>query len=229
MDPRAAGARIARHGALARVLHALNATIVLLLLFSGLALGDRLPEAWVDALGGHEAFSDLHEWLGLAFVVASALLIGALSRHSAALVRRLAEWRRGDLGWPLAFARHLLRSQRTDAPRHSGYFDPLERLVLIIVLATLVLAGLSGVYLYWSPDAPRWAFVVFIRSHIYAGWVLLGALGLHIFAGLGVLPTHRGILGVMFGDGSLPQATARRLWPGWTERKLGETRAEPVD
>ncbi|WP_306582420.1 hypothetical protein [Dokdonella sp.] len=86
-------------------------------------------------------------------------------------------------------------------------------------------------YLYVTPDWPRRMFIVAIRTHIYAAWALIVALAIHVAARLGLLPTHGGILRGMFGDGTLPLATARRLWPEWTRRTLARAAREapPTD
>ncbi|MCZ2104613.1 MAG: hypothetical protein LC137_09550 [Burkholderiales bacterium] len=74
--------------------------------------------------------------------------------------------------------------------------------------------------LYFAPAHWRWVFVVAVRAHALAGGVLMLALLVHAIAGLGVLPTHRGVARSMFGDGTVPLATARRLWPGWTTSRV---------
>lgn len=216
----AAPARIRRHGLRTRILHGLNAAALLTLLVTGLAIGERLPDAVVEALGGHEALNDVHQWLGLAFAAAAALLTLLLARPALRLLRELGRMHLRHLAWALAFLRHSLSPARHAPPAHDGDLDPVERPVLAVLLLTTVLVAASGIYLYFLPPGPRWVFLVIIRMHIWGAWLLLAALALHVFAGLGVLPTHRGIARAMFGDGTLPLATARRLWPGWTRRQL---------
>lgn len=213
------GARIRRHGLRARLLHGLNAAAILVLLGTGLAIGDRFPEALVDLAGGHEALNDVHQWLGLAFAAAVLLAILVLARPAWRLLRELGRIRLRHLAWAVAFLRHLLRPSRHPAPAHEGDLDPAERLVLLVLVVASVLACLTGIWIYFSPAAPRWVFILMIRTHIWSAWVILGALAVHVLAGLGILPTHRGILRTMFGDGTLPTRTALRLWPAWTRRE----------
>lgn len=207
--------RVQRHGLRARCLHGANAVVLPVLLATGLALGDWLPVSWVDVIGGHDAVDAVHRVLGLVFVGIAALSSAVLWRGTAWLVRELTRFRAGDGRWPLAWLRHALAPGRCAAPFHAGCFDPLERLVLTVLLAATVVVGTSGVYLYFLPPAPSWVFLVAIRAHVYAAWLLIAMLAVHVVAGLGVLPTHRGLARAMFGDGSVPVATARRLWPGW--------------
>jgi hypothetical protein len=93
-------------------------------------------------------------------------------------------------------------------------------LVLSTLLCATTLVGTSGIYLFFLPNGPRWAFLLIIRTHIYGSWTMVAALFLHVFAGLGILRTHRGLLRTMFGDGTPPVRTARTLWPAWTNATL---------
>ncbi|HET8765020.1 MAG TPA: cytochrome b/b6 domain-containing protein, partial [Rhodanobacter sp.] len=172
--------RVQRHGWRARCLHGANAVVLLVLLATGLALGDWLPGGWVAAVGGHDAVDAVHRLLGLAFVGVAVLLSIVLWRGTAWLVRELTRFRAGDGRWPLAYFRHALAPGRRAAPFHAGWFDPLERLVLTVLLAATVVAGVSGVYLYWLPAAPAWVFLVAIRAHVYVAWLLIAMLAVHV-------------------------------------------------
>lgn len=211
-------ARVLRHGLRTRVLHALNALALLVLLASGLALGDWLPASIVAVVGGHDAIDGVHRWLGLAFVGAAILACTWWRAPARWLARQLTCWHRREWRWPLDYLRHALAPARRHAPFHNGYFDPLERLVLSLLLLAVIVAGVTGVYLYWLPPAPLWVFLVMIRAHVGAAWAAIALLCIHIIAGLGVLPSHCGIARAMFGDGTVPETTARRLWPGWVAK-----------
>lgn len=221
--------RLPRHGLRARVLHALNALALLVLLASGLALGDWLPAPLVNAVGGHEAIDGVHQNLGLAFVGAAILASLCFWKSTGWLLRELTRRRRGELRWVWDYLRHLLAPRHHAAPDHAGYFDPLERHVLALLLLAVVITGMSGVYLWWLPPAPTWLFIVMIRAHVAAAWGTLALLAVHVTAGLGVLPSHRGIARSMFGDGSVPLATARRLWPAWAARAASTPAQDPAD
>ncbi len=218
--------RLRRHDATSRVLHALDALLVLALLVSGAALGEWLAPALVARLGGHEAINAAHQWLGLAYVSAILVLGIVLRRRLAGLIRHLHHWQWRELRWPVAFLAHLLAPGTHRAPFHAGHFDPLERLVLAVLCLALAVVAASGLYLYWLPDAPRWVFIVAIRAHMYAASTLLVALSLHVLAGLGILPTHRGIARAMFGDGRVSETMARTLWPAWAEHAARARRCD---
>lgn len=217
------GSRVRRHGLTARLAHGLNALAIVVLLVTGLALGDWFAPRAVALLGGHVAINGAHQYLGLAVVAALLLVACAWPRRTARLIAALRPLRRGDAGWLVSFARFWWRPTRYVAPFHDGRFDPAERVVLSLLIVALAVDGVSGVYLYVLPNWGRVAFVWAIRSHVIAAWVLLVLVGVHATVGLGVLATHRGITRAMFGDGTVSVSLARGLWPGWAARQA------PVD
>ncbi|MBS0211715.1 MAG: cytochrome b/b6 domain-containing protein [Proteobacteria bacterium] len=219
-------ARVHRHSLRARLLHGLNALVMLVLLFSGLALADALPSPLVNGVGGHDAIDRVHRGLGLAFAGMAAMACAWWWRSAWWLARELTRWRSGEWSWPAAYLRHAFAPARRPVPFHAGHFDPLERLVLSLLLLAATVAAVSGVYLYLLPPAPLWVFLIAIRAHVIAAWGVLALLAIHAVAGSGLLPSHRGIASSMFGDGRLPLDTARRLWPGWTERAMRAERDE---
>ncbi|MEB2347384.1 MAG: cytochrome b/b6 domain-containing protein [Comamonadaceae bacterium] len=214
-----APARVLRHTLAARLLHGAAVLAVALLLPTGLALGEMLPPGWVARLGGHAAASVGHDLLGLGFVGLAALVLVVGHRGAGMLLRELGQVRRADVVWLGAFLRDGA-GRRPPRAWHAARLDPLQRWVIAVVLAALAALAVSGVVLYFAPAHWRWVFVVAVRAHALAGCVLMLALLVHAIAGLGVLPTHRGVARSMFGDGTVPLATARRLWPGWTTSRV---------
>jgi hypothetical protein len=71
-----------------------------------------------------------------------------------------------------------------------------------------------------TPTNIRLLFAWAVRIHLAAAWVFIGAVGVHVVAGTGLLPTHRGVARAMFGDGRVQTELVCRLWPGWTARRL---------
>ncbi|WP_417276769.1 cytochrome b/b6 domain-containing protein [Castellaniella sp.] len=212
--------RIQRHGSAVRVAHGVNAVVVIALIATGLALGDQLPAALVATLGGHALVNEIHRLGGVTFATILLLAIGLFHSSTRSLIRDLVYFRRGERRWPQAFLKCILSPAHRRTAFHNGRFDPAQRLILLLLACSTALITATGVYLYILPAAPQWVFLVAIRIHIYGAWVAIIALCLHAFAGLGVLHTHRGLLGAMFGDGTVPMQTARTLWPDWTQKKL---------
>ncbi len=203
---------IRRHGPLAIRLHWIVATPVLVLLVSGLALGGMLPDWLVAATGGHGLVGALHRGGGLAFCGAAAALAVSVHRRALGLLR-------GLLGASRPGASVSIRETATcfgqDGARR---FNLPQRLVLLALACAVVCAGASGVCLYFSSALPLRVFVVVIRTHVYSAWVALVLTFVHTIAGIGVLPSHRGVLGAMLPGGAVPVETARRLWPDWARR-----------
>ncbi|MGB7422143.1 MAG: cytochrome b/b6 domain-containing protein [Comamonas sp.] len=224
----AAPSRVLRHTLAARLGHGAAAFSVALLLLTGYALAEALPRRVAGWLGGHAAVSGVHDAWGLGFAVVAMVLLATRWRASRRWLGRLCRVRRQDVIWLREFLRDFSGAREPGA-WHAGRLDPLQRWVLALVLAMLSVVTSSGICLYLAPPEWRWVFVVAVRAHIYANEVLLAALAVHVLAGLGILPTHRGIWRSMFGDGAVPLATARRLWPGWTAGQRGSPRDEGED
>lgn len=211
-----------RHGLGTRILHAADAVVVIVLLVTGIALGGLLPDSAVAWLGGHERMNSVHQVLGVALAVALVLLAIGLPRRVVRLLRDTTRFRSGDGRWVPRFLQHLALPRRHAVPFHDGRFDPAQRLVFAGILVTLAVALATGLYLYfWTPAWPlgQMSLGYAIRVHIVAAWLLILCLCLHITAGLGVLPTHRGLARAMFGNGKVPDGLARTLWPGWAKRQ----------
>lgn len=220
--------RVLRHTLAARLGHGAAAFSVALLLLTGYALTEVLPPRVTGWLGGHAVVSDVHDVWGLGFAAAAVVLLATRWRASRWWLGCLCRVKRQDFIWLRDFLRDLSGAHEPRA-WHAGRLDPLQRWVLALVLAMLFVVTVSGLCLYIAPPEWRWVFVVAVRAHIYANEVLLVALALHVLAGLGILPTHRGIWQSMFGGGAVPLATAQRLWPAWTAEQSGVPRDEGAD
>ncbi|TAN31196.1 MAG: hypothetical protein EPN31_00105 [Castellaniella sp.] len=219
--------RIQRHNHTVRLAHGVNAIAAITLIATGLALGDQIPAVLVAAVGGHAAVNGVHRLGGLAFVIALLWAIGIFRSPTLGLVRDIVHFRPDEWRWLRSFLTCILSRGRQPAAFHTGRFDPAQRLVLIVLLCATASVGASGLYLYILPDAPRWMFLLVIRTHVYGAWMMIAALCLHAFAGLGILRTHKGLLSAMFGDGTVPIQTARTLWPAWTRKKLHAPQRNP--
>jgi cytochrome b subunit of formate dehydrogenase len=201
-----------------RLIHAGVYVLTLLLLFTGLWLlagREGQPSPLAFALGG--ADSTVHTVLGWA--LAALALLGLLlgGRGVALFVRETLRYDRGDLRWLVRWPQAVFSGRFA---RHEGHFDPGQRVANVLIVAGLgVLLG-SGVGLAVVHGGP--AFVWFHRVHTWATYVLLPVLAGHVLIALGLLPGYRGVWRAMHLGGRVSVETARRVWPGWTERVLGE-------
>ena len=64
--------------------------------------------------------------------------------------------------------------------------------------------------------------------HTWATFIVTPLLAGHVLIALGVLPGYRGVWRSMHLGGRVPEATARRIWPGWTERAFEGTPSHPT-
>ncbi|TAN05740.1 MAG: cytochrome b/b6 domain-containing protein [Rhodanobacteraceae bacterium] len=223
-------ATLPRHGRGVRMLHGINALVVLILLVTGLALGGLLPGRAVALLGGHLGTDAAHRLLGLAFAVALVVLVATLPRRAGRLLRDVVRFRHGDWRWPLRFLAFYGARRGGRAPFHDGRFDPAQRIVFMGLVLAVAAVAASGVYLYfWTPAFPlgQASLAFAIRVHVAAAWLLIACLCLHVIAGSGLPWTHRGLVAAMFGNGRVPAVLAHTLWPGWASRMVADTRQRP--
>lgn len=215
------GSTILRHAGGMRLAHLAWAIVSGWLVVSGLGLHEVLP-AWAShLLGGHVVLVTWHGRIGnllaLALLPAAFLVRNRLRRFLGAIMR----FQRTDAAWPLALLRSLRHPRRQPVlPWHAGRFDPAQRLVFLILVGAFAVLVTTGFAFAFIPTNIRLLFAWTVRIHLAAAWVFIAAAGVHIVAGTGLLPTHRGVTRAMFGDGRVRLSLARRLWPGWTARRL---------
>lgn len=219
---------LCRHARVTRALHLVNAVVVIVLLVTGLALGDVLPEASAAWLGGHVRINATHQVLGVAFAAALVALVVVLPRGVRRLLRDASHFRRTDWLWPARFLAFMLAPRGRGAPFHDGRFDPAQRAVFVGIILSVFVVSASGVYLYvWTPAFPlgQLSLAYAIRLHIAAAWLLIACLCLHIVAGIGLPWTHRGLAAAMFGNGRVSASLAQTLWPRWAAHAAAEREA----
>lgn len=220
---------IRRHSGGVRLAHVTLAVAVGWLILSGLGIHENLPAWAIHTLGGHVLLVTSHRWLG--YVLAAALLLALIFlRHR---VRRflgaIVSFHRADAAWLPGLLRSFVHVRDGRLPWHAGRFDPLQRLAFLILIGSLVLLIGTGIAVNFIPaSSARMAFVWTLRTHLTTAWVFITVVGVHVFAGLGILPTHRGVIRAMFGDGRVTLKLSRRLWPGWTQRQLESNESDSL-
>lgn len=214
-----------RHGGATRLAHVVLALVVGVLIVGGLGVAERLPDELISLFGGHTRLATVHRNTGLA--VGFALLVLALVAPGRliGLLADVLQPHRGRVRWLCAFLRYSLHRRRS-SPWHDGRFDPLQRLVFLVLGGSLLVLVVSGGVIYASPPQARLLLAWAIRLHGAAAVALIGAVCLHVFSGSGLLPSHRGVARAMLGDGRVSLVVARRLWPGWTRRATDRDRDE---
>jgi formate dehydrogenase subunit gamma len=158
----------------------------------------------------------LHVWFGWALLLVAVLPLPYALRGLATFVRETVRIDPGDCAWlvrwPIAIATGRF-------PRHEGHFDPGQRLANIAIVALLAALIVTGVALVFVKVGPAFAFLAAL--HRLATLAFTIVIAGHVIVALGVLPGYRGVWRSMHLGGRLRLDTARRLWPGWTDREVG--------
>jgi cytochrome b subunit of formate dehydrogenase len=200
---------------------------VIALVFSGLGLAGLMPDPVTSLLGGHVWFDTMHRLFGLIFSAALMLVSLLVPARTRGLLSDVSGFRRSEVRWPLAFLRFSFHPRQSRPPHHDGRFDPVQRVVFLGLGGSLILLVGSGIVLYFASPYARLILVWAVRVHVFATVVLIVCVCIHILAGSGLLPTHRGVARSMFGNGRVRLSLARRLWPGWARRQATDSNFAP--
>ena len=213
---------VLRHSGGVRLAHLLLAVTIGWLILSGLGIHEILSARLVHMLGGHVLLVGSHRWLGYALAAALLLTLIFLWQRVREFLSAILSLHRSDAAWLPGLVHSLVRPRRNTLPWHDGRFDPAQRLVFVVLIGSLALLVVTGVAINFIPLSLRMVFAWTLRTHLASAWVFIATVSVHIFAGLGVLPTHRGVTRAMFGDGRIKTELGLRLWPGWTARNLAD-------
>ncbi|MEO7066753.1 MAG: cytochrome b/b6 domain-containing protein [Rhodanobacter sp.] len=217
-----------RHAGGVRLAHLALAAAIGWFILSGLGIHESLSARVIHVLGGHVVLVASHRWLGYALGAALLLALIFLRHRVHAFLSAIWRFQRSDVAWLPRLLRSLLRPRTETLSWHDGRFDPIQRLVFLILVCSLTLLVVTGVAInFIHASSARVLFVWTLRTHLATAWVFMAAVSVHIFAGIGVLPTHRGVTRAMFGDGRIKIDLSHRLWPGWTQRQLAATELDP--
>jgi cytochrome b subunit of formate dehydrogenase len=208
---------IERYRRSTRRYHTAVYTTTLLLLATGwwlLAGREGTPSPLAQITGVPDV--QLHVWFGWVLLLVVVLPLPFALRGLATFVRETVRVDPGDrawlVRWPIAIATGRF-------PRHEGHFDPGQRLANIAIVALLAALIVTGVALVFVKVGPAFAFLAAV--HRLATIAFTVVIGGHVIVALGVLPGYRGVWRSMHLGGRLRLDTARRLWPGWTDREVG--------
>ncbi len=209
---------LTRHSRRTRWYHATVYLITLPLGFTGWWIltgeeGRPSPLARIVDIGD----ARLHVWLGRALAVIAVLPLLAGRRAIATFLKETFRADRGDAGW---FARWPAGILTGRFARHEGDVDPGQRVANIAIVGGLLVLTASGIGLTLVHGGSLFARLDAI--HRWATYLVTAAVAGHVIVAFGVLPGYRGVWRSMHLGGRLREDTARRIWPGWTERAVAE-------
>lgn len=156
----------------------------------------------------------LHVWSGWALLIVGVLPLPFAVRGLAMFVRETVRFDRGDTAWLRRWPIGVFTGRFM---RHEGHFDPGQRLANVAIVALLAVLIATGIALVFIKVGPAFAFLATVHRLATIAFTIV--IGGHVVVALGVLPGYRGVWRSMHFGGRLRQDTARRLWPGWTERE----------
>jgi cytochrome b subunit of formate dehydrogenase len=159
----------------------------------------------------------LHTYAGWILTGLAALAVTVGARAARTFVVESVRVDKGDLRW---FIRWPAAAVTGRFSHHRGHFDPGQRVanvVLVTLLAALVASGVGLTLVVGGPG-----FVWLQRVHRWATYLITPVLAGHILIAAGLLPGYRGVARAMHLGGRLRVETARRVWPGWLDRRLAE-------
>jgi cytochrome b subunit of formate dehydrogenase len=209
----------------ARRFHTAVYTLTLLLLASGWwLLGGRegQPTPIARLTGVPDVV--LHVWLGWALLAIAILPLAFAMRGVIGFVRETLRYDRGDVGWLLRWPVGVFTGR---FGRHEGHFDPGQRLANVAIVGMLVILIITGVGLVFVHVGPF--FAILAQLHRLATIAFTIVIVGHIVIALGILPGYRGVWRSMHLGGRVPVDAARRVWPGWTERRIAVDRPAVTD
>jgi len=215
---------IERYRRSARRFHTAVYVLTLLLLASGgwLLTGREGNPSPIARLTGIPD-TQLHVWLGWALLIVALLPLAFAVRGVVGFVRETVRYDRGDVGWLLRWPVGVFTGRFR---RHEGHFDPGQRLANIAIVGLLAVLIGSGVGLVFVHVGP--AFAVLATVHRLSTFAFTIVIAGHILIAIGILPGYRGVWRSMHLGGRLRLDTARRVWPGWTERHIHDAVAADV-
>jgi formate dehydrogenase subunit gamma len=163
----------------------------------------------------------LHEYAGWGLALAAAIGIVVGIRGAVTFVGDSFRYERGDGRWLLRWPGASFTGR---FGHHAGHFDPGQRIANVVLAGSLLSLTVSGLGLMSVSGGP--AFVWFLRVHKYSTYVTTVFIAGHVLVASGLLPGYRGVWrGMHWRGGGVPETTARRLWPEWTERTLSSEAA----
>lgn len=212
---------LTRHPRRVRWLHAAVYLITIPLLWTGwwLLSGEEGSPSFL-ARAFHVADIRVHVWAGRVLALLAIVTITVGARGSRTFVRETLRRDHGDGRWWIRWPAGVLTGRFA---RHEGTFDPGQRVANAVVAVGLIVLTTTGIALTMLHGGPLFAWLA--KVHLWTAVIVTPVILGHVLVGIGVLPGYRGVWRSMHLGGRVPEGTARRVWPGWTERALSDARS----
>jgi formate dehydrogenase subunit gamma len=205
-----------------RLFHTAAYLVTLPLLLTGwwLLLGGEGHPSLLSRASG-VADTRLHVWLGRALAILALVPVAVGWKGIVTFVRESLRRDPGDGRWWVRWPAGSLTGRFA---RHEGYFDPGQRVANVAIVGGLLVLTATGIAMTMLHGGAVFAWLNTV--HRMATFVVTPFIAAHLLVAFGVLPGYRGVWRSMHLGGRVPEKTARRIWPAWTERSLERTRSE---
>jgi formate dehydrogenase subunit gamma len=203
-----------RFDAVERAVHWVNATLMLVLIFTGAAL---YLQPLGELVGRRALVENIHVWCGVALPV--PLLIAVAGRWGDQLrgdLRRFNRWTRSDRLWLRALFRERADRRALHRQLDTGKFNAGQKLNAAWTAgASLVMLGTGVIMRWYHPWPLSWRTgATFVHD-----WVAL-AIGVIVIGHIVMAVSDGDALRSMF-SGRIPRSWAKRHAPGWVAERDG--------
>jgi len=210
--------RVKRWPLAARVVHWNNLIMVLILIFTGVALYVPGANVLASLIGGFFITRTLHRSAAVLFILVPLAAIVAMPGGFMRFQREVYTWGKDDTAWLLSFPRYFFKPSTSMPPVHGKSTSGQRALAWVLILGALIQV-VTGPILWLRPASK--AVVLWAVLFHDVGFLLL-AVGVifHAYVGLGIFKPYRGVGWGMLGNGTVPAKLAKHHWPEWYEEEL---------
>lgn len=207
--------RIIRNSKLARFVHWVHTIATLLLFYTGAALYIGRLNFLAGLFGGMDGSRLVHRICAVLFIGIPVLAIITNFKGFAKFMKEIFSWEEGDTEWLKRFPKYLFKASTPMPPQ--GKFKAGQKFADWFILGSCVLIALTGIVMLWPGSFPKglvlWMYPLHVLSMIVMGVMLLG----HFYLGAGIFQPYRGVIGMMFGDGTVSKEEAEYHWAKWAK------------
>ena len=159
----------------------------------------------------------LHVSLGRGLAVLAVLPLLAGRKAVVTFVRESFRRDHGDARWWVTWPAAVFTGRFA---KHEGHFDPGQRVANVLIVGWLTVLTVTGIAMTIIHGGSTFAWLA--KVHRFGAYVFTALIAGHMLIAAGFLPGYRGVWRAIHLGGKVSLATARRIWPGWSERSAGE-------
>lgn len=214
--------RLQRNSSKARLLHLVNLIVFVVFFYTGTALIAPSLNVLANIIGGFEVARILHRIAAAVLFLEVVVVLITNFDSFKGFLKETFSWHKGDGRWVASFFIWLFRPNMK-MPHTKTRESAGQRLVAWVLIGFGLWQVITGFILMYRPGFSKQTVLVATTLHDVGFFALAIFLLGHIYIGLGLFKPYRGVRTAMFGDGTVDEKLAKRLWPDWASK------AEVVD